>query len=183
MESGLEMDRMQRRSSVFEKQAEMARNSEVILKSSKTQVSVDVSRPPGLPEEMVEPINRVWVPSKEDSASIESWALSLPQRVYAVAVAGCCAIAFGRGTAQAIELGVLPSDITDVAGPASALVLALNAGSAVLGGTLATRKGRSVPLWVLKGALAGLVGVLELRMLPNIGEVPEVLSKQEQGSA
>lgn len=183
MESGLASDRSQRQSSVFEKQAVMAKSSGVILDGVKIPDRVDISRPPGLPDEMVAPINKVWVPPKKDLASAETLLLSLPQRAYAVGVAGCCALAFGHGTAQALEAGIVSPEVVDAAAPIGVFLLAANVASAALSGSLAKRKGRSVPLWAFKGALAGLLGVLELRRLTDSGRVPETPSAEEgQGS-
>lgn len=55
-----------------------------------------------------------------------------------------------------------------VAVPASLFLLGLNVASAAAGASIAKNKGRSVPLWVFKGALAGLPSVLELRGLPEL---------------
>lgn len=52
--------------------------------------------------------------------------------------------------------------------PASLFLLGLNVASAAAGASIAKNKGRSVPLWVFKGALAGLPSVLELKGLPEL---------------
>lgn len=52
--------------------------------------------------------------------------------------------------------------------PASLFLLGLNVASAVAGASIAKNKGRSVPLWIFKGALAGLTSVLELKGLPEL---------------
>lgn len=50
----------------------------------------------------------------------------------------------------------------------SLFLLGLNVASVVAGASLAKSKGRSVPLWVFKGALAGVTSVLELKGLPDL---------------
>lgn len=178
MESGLESDRTQRRTSLFEKQTAMAETSKEVLELAGTKGmvgNVDVTRAPGLPDELVEPINKVWIPQKEDGP-VETLNLSLLQRVNAVAVVGGCALAFGRGTTQAVDTGLFPPGTVDVAVPASLFLLTLNVASAAVGGSLARSKGRSVALWVFKGALAGLAGLLELRGLPDMEQAADVPS-------
>lgn len=61
-----------------------------------------------------------------------------------------------------------PATCTQVAIPVSLFLLGLNVASVVAGASLAKSKGRSVPLWVFKGALAGIASVLELKGLPDL---------------
>ena len=68
-----------------------------------------------------------------------------------------------------MEAGLLPQEVAEVAVPASLFLLGVNAASAAVGASIAKSKGRSVPLWVFKGALAGVTSVLELKELPDIG--------------
>lgn len=66
--------------------------------------------------------------------------------------------------------------------PASLFLVGLNVASAAVGASIAKSKGRSVPLWVFKGALAGLASVLELKGLAEL--VPSTSSSsQESGGA
>lgn len=135
---------------------------------SQSEVDEEVFRQPGLPKEQRGPSQ--WVPPEgADSAPPQPLLLSLPQRANAVAVLGCCALAFGRGSAGAMEKGLISQEVVDIAVPASLLLIGLNLASAAVGGTIARSKGRSVSIWVFKGALSGLSSVFELKGLPDIG--------------
>ena len=178
------MDREERRKSLFEKQAMMDKVRKAKAQAAKptllsprkvtlggrSQGDVDdeVFRPPGLPEDQRGPSQ--WIPPvRDESAPVQPLLLSLPQRANIVAVFAFCAVAFGRGTAGAVEAGLLPQEVAEVAVPASLFLLGVNAASAAVGASIAKSKGRSVPLWVFKGALAGVTSVLELKELPDIG--------------
>lgn len=63
--------------------------------------------------------------------------------------------------------------------PASLFLLGLNLASAVVGASIAKSKGRSVPLWVFKGALSGLASVLELKGLPDLVPISSSTGSQE----
>ena len=63
--------------------------------------------------------------------------------------------------------------------PASLFLLGLNVASAVAGASIAKSKGRSVPLWVFKGALSGLTSVLELKGLPDLVPIGSSAPSQE----
>lgn len=184
LDSVAEVDREERSKALFEKQAMMdkARKAEAqaakptflsprkVALGGRSQGDVDdeVFRAPGLPEDQRGPTQ--WVPSvRDDSAPVQPLLLSLPQRANTVAVFACCAVAFGRGTAGALEAGLLPQGVAEVAVPASLFLLGLNVASAAVGASIAKSKGRSVPLWVFKGAMAGVTSVLELKGLPDIG--------------
>lgn len=65
--------------------------------------------------------------------------------------------------------------------PASLFLLGLNVASAAVGASIAKSKARSVPLWVFKGALAGLPSVLELKGLPEL--VPTLVGSQESSGS
>lgn len=124
----------------------------------------EVFRPPGLPD-----AKNLWtLPDNADRGPPQPLVLSPPQRAYIVALAGCTALAFGRGTADALEAGLLPPDVPEVAMPICLLLVGMNLASAAAGGAIARSKGRSVLLWAFKGALAGLTSVLELKRLPAI---------------
>lgn len=134
---------------------------------SQGHVDDEVFRPPGLPEDQRGPSQ--WIPPvRDDSAPLQPLLLSLPQRANTVAVFFSCAVAFGRGTAGALEAGLLPQEVAEAAVPASLFLLGLNVASAAVGGSIAKGKGRSVPLWVFKGAVAGVTSVLELKGLPDL---------------
>lgn len=127
----------------------------------------DVFRPPGLPKDLKAPSE--WTPpASEDRHRPEPLLFSLPQRAYTVAVIGCCALAYGQGTTEALDRGILPQNVVDVAAPASLFFWGLNVACAVVGASIAKGKGRSVTVWVFKGILAGLPSVLELKGLPDI---------------
>lgn len=178
-----EVDREKRSKALFEKQAMMDKLKKSEAQAAKRTVlnprkaapggrspndkDEDVFRPPGLSDELKGP--RQWIPASTEGAPAQPLLLSLPQRANTVAVFGCCALAFGHGTAGAVEAGLFSQDVAEVAVPASLFLLAINVASAGVGGVIAKRKGRSVPLWVFKGALAGLASVMELKGLPDIG--------------
>lgn len=184
LDSVAEVDREERSKSLFAKQAMMDKAKKAEAQAAKptflgprkvalggrSQRDVDdeVSRPPGLPEDQRGPSQ--WIPpARDDSAPPQPLLLSLPQRANTVAVLFTFAVAFGRGTEGALEAGLLPQEVAEAAVPASLFLLGLNVASAVVGGSIAKGKGRSVPLWVFKGAVAGVSSVLELKGLPDIG--------------
>lgn len=140
----------------------------IMMNQSKSGGSKEPFRAPGLPDELKGP--KAWTPPTptEGASSPEPLLLNLPQRVYAVAVVACCALAYGQGTSDALEKGFLSPDIADAAATASLLLVGVNVASAVVGASIAKSKRRSVPLWVFKGSLAGLPSVLELKGLPDI---------------
>lgn len=174
-----------RRKALFEKQAMMDKTKKAAAQAAKpstlfnskkvaavggrkADADEDVFRPPGLSPELKGPTE--WKPpDKTDEPPLQPLLLSLPQRANAVVVFACCALAFGRGTADALKMGILTQDVAEVAVPASLFLLGLNIASATVGASIAKGKGRSVPLWVFKGAFAGLTSVLELKSLPDIG--------------
>lgn len=82
----------------------------------RTQAEVDeeLYRKPGLPEEQRD-ISE-WVPAvrAEDAAPPQPLLLNFVQRVNAVAVCGCLAFAFGKGTVDALEAGLLPQEAAEV---------------------------------------------------------------------
>ena len=82
----------------------------------RTQEEVDeeLYRKPGLPEEQKD-ISE-WVPAirAEDAAPPQPLLLNFIQRVNAVAVCGCLALAFGKGTVDALETGLLPGEVAEV---------------------------------------------------------------------
>lgn len=196
-----EVDREERRKSLFEKQAMMDKAAKAkaqaakpgLLKPKKeklsgrtsSEVGEEVFRVPGLPEDQRGP--RAWEPpAASDGPPPQPLLLSLPQRVNTVAVVACCALAFGRGTAGALEAGLLPQEVAEVAVPASLFLVGINIASAVAGASLAKSKGRSVSLWVFKGALAGVTSVLELKELADIaspGSTASVASGPGDGNA
>lgn len=73
--------------------------------------------------------------------------------------------------------------VYQVAVPASLLLLGLNVASATVGASIAKSKGRSVPLWVFKGALAGLPSVLELKGLPELVPSSSTGSQDSSGTS
>lgn len=156
-----------------------------VMLGGRTEGGLDeeMTRAPGLPKG--EGTRPQWTPPKEERVRppAQPLLLSLPQRANTVIVVACCALAFGRGTAGAMQAGVLPEGVAEVAVPASLLLLGLNFGSAAVSGFIAKSKGRSMPLWVFKGALAGLTSVLELKELPDITANAEVASTAEGSSA
>ncbi|CAM9325539.1 unnamed protein product [Ectocarpus fasciculatus] len=183
------VSREDRRKSLFEKQAMMDKKAKAekaatkksrVLNTSKPKVPVnlggrsqkevdeEIFRKPGLTAEQRD-ISE-WVPEvrAEDALPAQPLLLNFAQRANAVAVCGCLSLAFGKGTLDALETGLLPRDVAEVAVPASLFLLGLNVASAVAGASIAKSKGRSVPLWVFKGALAGLTSVLELKGLPEL---------------
>eukprot|EP00903_Cladosiphon_okamuranus_P009345 g8911.t1 len=181
------INREERKKSLFEKQAMMDKTKAKAKAEEKSQASLlnpkrkapvslggrtrkeldeELYRKPGLSEEQRGILE--WVPAAEDAAPPQPLLLNFVQRVNAVAVCGCLALAFGKGTVEALEAGVLPQEVAEVAAPASLFLLGLNVASAALGASIANSKGRSVPLWVFKGALAGLPSVLELKGLPEL---------------
>ncbi|CAM9968956.1 unnamed protein product [Scytosiphon promiscuus] len=180
--------REERKKSLFEKQAMMDRKAKVeraaakkasvlnpsrktpIARGGRSQKEIDeeIFRKPGLPEEQKD--LKEWVPAvrAEDARPPQPLLLNFAQRVNAVAVCGCLALAFGKGTVDALETGLVPQEVAEVAVPVSLFLLGLNVASVVAGASLAKSKGRSVPLWVFKGALAGVASVLELKGLPDL---------------
>ncbi|CAN0554276.1 unnamed protein product, partial [Ectocarpus sp. 12 AP-2014] len=183
------VSREDRRKSLFEKQAMMDKKTKAekaatkksrVLNTSRKKVPVnlggrsqkevdeEIFRKPGLTAEQRD-ISE-WVPEvrAEDALPAQPLLLNFAQRANAVAVCGCLSLAFGKGTLDALETGLLPRDVAEAAVPASLFLLGLNVASAVAGASIAKNKGRSVPLWVFKGALAGLTSVLELKGLPEL---------------
>ena len=176
LDAAAKIDGEKRRKTIFEKQAMMdgtkredllsSKVSKVLGSGDKNDPDDDLRRPPGLSSGPRGPT--LWrAPEKAKGPRPESVLFSLPQRANAVAVAACCALAYGRGTAQALEQGLISQDVVNVAVPGSLLLLALNAASAVAGGSIAKKKRRSVPLWVFKGLFAGVPSILELQGLPD----------------
>lgn len=191
LDSIAEVGREEKKKSLFDKQAMMDKEARskvakqnskpkmlnrsktippptVIMNKSKSDDTEEPFRAPGLPDELKGP--RAWTPSTqgEGVSPPEPLLLNLPQRVYAVAVVACLALAYGRGTSDAVEKGFLSPDIATSAATASLFLVAMNVASAVFGASIAKSKRRSVPLWVFKGSLAGLPSVLELKGLPDI---------------
>lgn len=203
LDSVAEVDREERKKSLFEKQAMMDKAAKAKVQATKPtlftpkknkenmggktsgEVDDDIFRKPGLPEDQRGP--RAWVPpAASDGPPPQPLLLSLPQRANTVAVVACCALAFGHGTAGALEAGLLPQEVAELAVPASLCLVGLNVASAVAGASLAKSKGRSVPLWVFKGALAGLTSVLELKGLEDMaspGSTASVSSGAGDGNA
>ncbi|KAG5182434.1 hypothetical protein JKP88DRAFT_348878 [Tribonema minus] len=104
-----------------------------------------------------------------DAAALprERIGLSALQRAYVLATAVSAAVGFGRGTPAAVDVGLPEAAVQAAAAVGFALLLA-NAGSAVLSARMASRGGRGVVHWALKGALAGPVSVAELRGLVGV---------------
>ena len=90
----------------------------------RTQQEVDeeLFRKPGLPEEQRDITE--WVPAlrAEDALPPQPLLLNLAQRVNAVAVCGGLALAFGKGTADALEAGLLSQDVAEVCAFSSVVV-------------------------------------------------------------
>eukprot|EP00752_Nemacystus_decipiens_P016466 g14720.t1 len=151
--------REERRKSLFEKQAMMDKGQKAKAKAEKSQASLlnpkrrkgpvslggrtqqevdeELYRKPGLPEEQRD-ISE-WVPEvrAEDALPPQPLLLNFVQRVNAVAVCACLALAFGKGTVDALETGLLPAELAEVAVPASLFLLGLNVASAVAGASIA----------------------------------------------
>lgn len=196
LESVADVDREEKRKDLFSKQAmmdkdarsqasEQASKSKMLNGARKKQTlrsnasivnknesgggsSEESFRAPGLPEELKGPTAWQAPTPLEGAAPPQPLLLNLPQRVYAVAVVACCALAYGHGTSDALERGYISSDIPATAETASLFLVGLNIVSAVLGASIAKNKNRSVPLWAFKGSLAGITSVLELKGLPDI---------------
>lgn len=193
-------DRDEKRKSLFGKQAMMDKDAraigkkavtpKILSRSSAAPPTISVSngkgeepfRKPGLPEEYLGPT--AWKAPAQDAnaAPSQPLLLSMPQRAYAVGVVACCALAFGRGTSDALEKGFLSPDVVDVAGTASLFLVGLNVASAMAGAAIAKSKGRSVPLWAFKGSLAGLTSVCEVKGLPDF-VLPATLKADDDPSA
>lgn len=140
---------------------------DILITNGARDMDGDLRRPPGLPgQQQKRTLPKSSAEAKDNPP--EPLVLSLPQRASTVAVVACCALAYGRGTSQALEQGLISQDVANLAAPASLLLIGLNAASAAAGGSVAKSKGRSVPLWVFKGVLGGIPSLLELKELPSI---------------
>ena len=95
--------------------------------------------------------------------------LTLSQRLYAVVMAACFALAWGHASDEALSRGLLDVAVRGGCQDASFGLAAASALSAVLSVRLALERGRSVPYWLFKSALAGPASLLELRPLPPLG--------------
>lgn len=164
-----EIDRGKRQKALFEKQAMMdgTKRRDILTAKGTRDMDGDLRRPPGLPGQ---PQKRALPKSSAEAKDNppEPLLLSLPQRASTIAVVACCALAYGHGTIQALERGLISQDVVNLAAPASLLLIGLNAASAYAGGSIAKSKGRSMPLWVFKGALGGIPSLLEVKDLPSI---------------
>jgi hypothetical protein len=110
---------------------------------------------------------------KVDRGGGESLTLQPSQRVYMVLVALATALAYGKATSQAVERGILPSDIAELM---HYLSLALWAGNLISSGVcakLALDRRRNPLLWVTKAAFAGIPSLVELKGLGNLYEDEE----------
>lgn len=81
---------------------------------SQKEIDEEIFRKPGLPEEQKD--TREWVPETrtEDARPPQPLLLNFAQRANAVAVCGCLALAFGKGTADALETGLVPHEVAEV---------------------------------------------------------------------
>lgn len=81
---------------------------------TQNEVDEELYRKPGLPEEQRD-ISE-WVPAvrAEDAEPPQPLLLNFAQRANAVAVGGSLALAFGKGTVDALETGLLPREVAEV---------------------------------------------------------------------
>lgn len=81
---------------------------------SQKEVDEEIFRKPGLTAEQKD-ISE-WVPEvrAEDALPAQPLLLNFAQRANAVAVCGCLSLAFGKGTLDALETGLLPRDVAEV---------------------------------------------------------------------
>lgn len=81
---------------------------------SQKEIDEEIFRKPGLPEEQRD-ISE-WVPAEraEDQVPPQPLLLNFAQRANAVAVCACLALAFGKGTTDALETGLLPPEVAKV---------------------------------------------------------------------
>lgn len=81
---------------------------------SQKEVDEEIFRKPGLTAEQRD-ISE-WVPEvrAEDALPAQPLLLNFAQRANAVAVCGCLSLAFGKGTLDALETGLLPRDVAEV---------------------------------------------------------------------
>ncbi|CAM9401372.1 unnamed protein product [Choristocarpus tenellus] len=164
IESVAAVDREQRNSKLFEKQAMMDKSSEAVKVFGVKKKTSSAASGPSEVDLKTTPV-RGSATLVEPNVPPQPLTLSLLQRSYVVSFAACSAVGFGQGTNKAIELGLLPDGVVAIATAASLVLLGVNAASAVGSGYIANNLGRSVPLWVLKSALAGVTSVLELKRL------------------